>query len=242
MLYKHASRFIWYNYSMCGRYALAEKPENLYKRYNIQKPDKKHSAIYQEILQLGPRYNIAPGDFVPVVTKGSPLTLQFMKWGLVPYWAKDPRIGYKMINARAETIMTKPSFKKSFRDKRCIIPATGFYEWEKTKERKIPYLFKLNSQKIFSFAGIYDMWKDAEEKELLTFTIITTDANECVKPIHTRMPVILDIHQELLWLSEDQATEQLTKLLRPHDDAAMQKHKVSTEVNNPTNDYEDLIY
>ncbi|MFC1722127.1 SOS response-associated peptidase [Patescibacteria group bacterium] len=214
---------------MCGRYIFAEETTRIYKRYNIKKePSEKQ-------LKLDPAYNIAPGSLVPVITRNSPNRIEIMKWGLIPHWAKDPRIGYKLINARAESVHIKPSFKSSFNTKRCLIPATGFYEWKKTNDSKMPYLIQLKSRKVFSFAGLYDIWKDAENKKFRTFTIITTQPNKLMEPIHNRMPVILDKTKEEIWLNNNSALDILLNLLKPFKSSELESFPVSTDVNNPKN-------
>jgi putative SOS response-associated peptidase YedK len=222
---------------MCGRYTLAERPERIKARFEI--------ADVTFVGETKPRYNITPGQFLPVVTKNSPNTLELMKWGLVPHWAKDPRIGYKMINARAEGIESKPSFRRAFRSQRCLVPATGFYEWLKPTEKgasKKPFFIRLKSRRLFAFAGLYEVWHDAEGKELKTYSIITTEPNTLMEKIHNRMPVILREEDEATWLNPNiQAVETLLKLLHPYDESNMEAYEVSTRVNDPQNDRSDLI-
>lgn len=151
-----------------------------------------------------------------------------MRWGLIPSWAKDPKIGYKMINARSESILEKPSFKKPFLSQRCLIPASGFYEWQHLDNKKIPYYFKLKDQDLFAFAGLYDEWKDPEGYPLKTFTIITTEPNEVVAPIHNRMPVILPEKSEDIWLDHTISDPQkLLSLLTPYKNSEMILEKLS---------------
>ena len=186
-----------------------------------------------------PRYNIAPSQESPVVTvKEDNRVLIMMRWGLIPFWAKEASIGYKMINAKAETVHEKPSFRKSFKDKRCLVLADGFYEWTKTdKKNKIPFRFVLKTKEPFAFAGLWDAWKTPEGEMLLTFTIITTNANELMEPIHDRMPVILHEKDEALWLDpEFKDANKLTALLKPFPSDKMEAYRVSTIVNSPKND------
>lgn len=222
---------------MCGRYLLAEKPERIYKRYNISKEN------IAKQLKLDPMYNIAPGAITPVITRNSPNKLELMKWGLIPHWAKDPKIGYKMINARAETIADKPSFRGPFKKHRCLVPASGFYEWKKleNEKTKIPYLIKNKSDELLSFAGLYDVWRDAENKEFKTFTIITTAPNELMSPIHNRMPVLLEKEEEKAWLDSETIPEDLLKLLDPYPSALLEAYTVSQDVNNPRNQGVELL-
>lgn len=217
---------------MCGRYGFIPGSKDQFKRrFNVESVD----------FDLKPRYNVTPGQTMPVITRKSPNKAEEMKWGLVPFWAKDPKIGYQMINARAETVVTKPSFRRSFAKQRCLIPASGFYEWKKLDGTKQPYNIKLKHDQLFSFAGLYDIWKDAEGKELKTYTIITSEPNEVLAPIHNRMPVILTEADEEVWLNLNTSTNQLTTLLKPHNDTTMEAYPVSTKVNNPENDSPQVI-
>jgi len=201
----------------------------------------RYDAYADNDFNLEPNYNVSPSFVMPVITKKSPKKIQFMKWGLIPSWAKDPSIGNKMINARAESILEKPSFRNSFKNKRCLVPATGFYEWKKDENIKIPYYFKPKDDSIFSFAGLYDLWVDAEGKEILSYTIITTEANEIMKPIHNRMPIILQKMDEDKWLDLSSKDLELIDLLKPSESETLEKYQVSSEVNNPRNNSENLI-
>ena len=201
----------------------------------------RYDAYSDNDFNLEPNYNVSPSFVMPVITKNSPKKIQFMKWGLIPSWAKDPSIGNKLINARAESILEKPSFRNSFKNKRCLVPATGFYEWKKDENTKIPYYFKPKDDSIFSFAGLYDVWVDAEGKEILSYTIITTEPNELMRPIHNRMPVILRIEDEDKWLYLHSKYSELIDLLKPSEIETLEKYQVSSEVNNPRNNSEILI-
>lgn len=174
---------------MCGLYGFY--PGNdFYERFNI----------VNRLERLEAHYNVAPGYRMPVVTCHSQNSVEVMKWGLIPHWAKDPSIGYKLINARAESVSEKPAFRPSFLAKRCLVPSSGFYEWEKTDDGKIPYHVTLKNKEMFSFAGLYDSWFDPEGKEIKTYTIITVEPNELVKAIHNRMPALLNKKEEGAWL------------------------------------------
>lgn len=168
-----------------------------------------------------------------------------MKWGLVPFWAKEPSIGYKMINARSEEIETKPSFRKPIRSQRCLVPASGFYEWKKVnlegKEEKYPWHITVKDRKIFAFAGIYDIWLDAEKKEFFSYSIITTTPNKTMSGIHNPMPVILDEKDEEKYLDPASALTDILKLLRPFSDDKMKAYPVSIHVNSPRSDDASLI-
>lgn len=213
---------------MCGRYGFIPG-KNFYKRFKIDKATGK----------LKPSYNVAPGRTMPVVIRQSPNQLIEMKWGLVPHWAEDPKIGYHMINARAETLSSKPAFRSLLSSKRCLVPASGFYEWDHKGKAKIPYYIKLKNDDMFSFAGLYDIWKDAEGKMLMSYTIITTDSNTVVGKIHDRMPVIIPIEDEDEWL--ESRDEKIHKLLKPYPAGEMEAYRVSISVNNPKNDNKSLI-
>lgn len=216
---------------MCGRYGFVPK-ENFYSRFEIE----------NRLIKLEARYNAAPGQHMVVVTRNSPNQAKIMKWGLIPYWAKDPKIGYQMINARAESIHEKPAFRQSLISKRCLIPSTGFFEWKKAEDEKIPYYIHLRSTDTFSFAGLYDCWIDGEGKEILSYTIITTTPNEMMKDIHDRMPVILQEADEKIWLdSKDKNFNKLLNLLKPFPSGEMTAYPVSRDVNKPENDYADII-
>jgi len=190
-------------------------------------------------------YNIAPGKSVPVIIKNSPNKISLMKWGLIPFWAKDPQIGHKMINARAEGIQNKPSFNVPIKTRRCLVPADGFYEWKKIKlekkEEKFPWFIGLKTNKTFSMAGIYDIRKDAQGKEIQSYAIITTNSNELLKPIHERMPVIIKKRHENLWLDRNSKLSTILKLLIPYPENQMKGYPVSFLVNNPGNNSKDLI-
>ncbi|MCX7919557.1 MAG: SOS response-associated peptidase [bacterium] len=217
---------------MCGRFILLE-PERIIQRYAIQE---------KPAFSVTARYNIAPGQLVPIVIRENPIRLELMKWGLIPFWAKDPAIGYQMINARAETIAEKPSFKSALQSKRCLVPASGFYEWKEINGQKMPYLIKLKEVSLFSFAGLYDIWLDESKQEIKTFTIITTAANAFIASIHNRMPVILRPSDEEVWIDvAHKDTSRLLSLLKPYPDEAMEMYPVSTAVNNPKNDSPELI-
>lgn len=177
---------------MCGRFHLAPD-EDFYPRFGIKHRD--------DDFPLSINTNVKPGQFIPTIIRDQKRNkLYGMKWGFIPAWAKDPKIGYKMINSRSETIFEKPSFKSAIRKTRCLIPATGFYEWD---EKKNANLFQLKGKKYFAMAGIYSEWKDPQGEILTTCSIITREANKDVGDVHERMPVILDEESENEWMSND---------------------------------------
>jgi len=218
---------------MCGRYTQAAAPENLVFRFGLE----------DRGIKLKPRYNIAPGQQSPVVIeKASIKALTLMYWGLVPSWAKDPTIGNRMINARAETLTEKRSFKRLLPRKRCLVLADGFYEWRKARHGKIPMRYVLKDRELFSFAGLWDIWKQPYGEELRSFTIITTDANDLLKPVHDRMPVILLKEDEDKWLDPSlKDPAKLTSLLKSYPSDRMETYDVSTIVNSPMNDRPECI-
>lgn len=221
---------------MCGRFTQSAPWEKVKKEFAAKTPE---SNLFQ------PRYNIAPAQIVPVVRDAeSERIISTLKWGLVPSWSKDADIGNRMINARAETLTEKPSFREAFSKRRCLIPTSGFYEWAKTDSgAKQPFYFYLKEKEVFGFAGLWEEWIDKESGELLeTFTIITTQANDVLKPVHDRMPVIVKATNYDEWLDPKiKDTEKLEKLLAPYPANEMDSHTVSKAVNSPTADSPELI-
>lgn len=221
---------------MCGRFVSKAKKEEIEREFKVK--------IGSGDLTV-PRYNIAPTQFIAALTEvENSREVSLFKWGLVPHWAKDDSIGNKLINARAETLGEKPSFREAFRSRRCIIPASGFFEWSKTsKGVKQPFYFHLKDKEIFGFAGLWEEWLNKETGELTdSCVIITTEANEVLKPVHDRMPVILksDFYEQ--WLDpKEKNTDRLQKLLAPYPPAEMATHAVSRAVNIATNDSAELI-
>lgn len=191
---------------------------------------------------LNPSYNIAPGDNIAaIINDGTNRLIQF-RWGLIPSWAKDSSIGNKMINARAETLNEKPSFRTAFKKRRCLIVADGFYEWRKEGKGKTPLYFHLKSNRPFGLAGLYDIWTSPEGKQISTCTIITTEPNELMKPIHNQMAVIISKAQEALWLDPVIQDERLLlSVLKPYDSREMEAYDVSQIVNSPRNNSPECI-
>ena len=174
---------------MCGRFTLVTPFVAVTERFHASAPR-----------DLRPRYNIAPGQDVLCVIRDGENRIEPLRWGLIPSWAKDPAIGNRLINARAETVAEKPSFRSAFAKHRCLVVADGFYEWRKAGKGKVPVYISLKSKRPFGFAGLYEHWKAPDGKEIRTCTIITTDSNDLVRPIHDRMPVILPEDAEDRWL------------------------------------------
>jgi len=218
---------------MCGRYALYADGEQLAWRFGLPVPH-----------PVPPRYNIAPSQPL-LALRYNPDTRQrewtHLIWGLVPHWAKDPTIGNRMINARAETLHEKPAFRDAYRYRRCIIPASGFYEWQKVGTAKHPYFVRARDDLPMGLAGLWATWHSPDGSELQTCTIITTDANAVVRPLHDRMAVILPPDAYAIWLDPNAPLSSLAPLLRPAPDDLLIAYPVSPRVNNPQNDDPSLI-
>lgn len=211
---------------MCGRYTLKTTPAAVMA-------DQFH---FEELSDLTPRYNIAPSQAVVSVRMNSGSTSRegvMLKWGLIPSWAKDPAMGMKLINARAETVAEKPSFRKAFRQRRCLVLADGFYEWQKEGQTKQPYYIRMKDERPFAFAGLWEHWTDAEGNVLETCALLTTEPNEIMTPIHHRMPVILNPNAYDLWLDPTlHDVSRLTTLLQSYPAEEMMANPVSRLVNN----------
>ncbi len=217
---------------MCGRYTLKTPIDVLAEYFEVE--DYPSSMV--------PSYNIAPTqDVAAVVEEDEKRNLRMFRWGLIPSWAKDPAIGNKMINARAETVSEKPSFRSAFKKKRCLIVADGFYEWQKTDNGKQPYHFKMKGSSPFAFAGLWETW-DKEGEEVRSCSIITTDANDLMNEIHHRMPVILHPENYGVWLAPGFAEkEALMDLLRPYPPEEMEAYPVNRKVNKPSNNEPSVV-
>lgn len=193
---------------------------------------------------LAPRYNIAPTQSVAVVRRteaGNDLSM--MRWGLIPSWAKDTKIGARLINARSDTVATKPAFRSAFKRRRCLIPADGYYEWKRTGPKsKQPYLIGLNHDQPMAFAGLWEIWKSPEGGATIeSCTILTTEANQFLSEIHDRMPVILHARDREVWLDPDVPPDALSVILHPYVEEAMQAHPVSTLVNKASNEVPECV-
>ena len=211
---------------MCGRFTVAPQADagTLF-------------SVSETVRPVAASFNVAPGQEVPVVwDDGSGRRLDAFKWGLVPSWAKDPSIGNRLINARAETVAEKPAFRRAFLQRRCLILADGFYEWKREGTRKVPVYITLKDAPLFAFAGLWETWKPEGGGPLRTCCIVTVEANAFMKPIHDRMPAILPPASQEPWLdpaNRDPAV--LLALLEPYPPEGMQAHPVSTYVNSPKN-------
>ena len=216
---------------MCGRYSLYSDLSFLQLRFK-----------FKGNLQIVPRYNIAPSQEILTVTNDGERQGEFMRWGLIPFWAKDMKIGYKMINARTETAATSGAFKHAFKRRRCLIPADGFFEWRKEGKERYPTYIYLKSKETFAFAGLWETWKSPAGESIRSCTIMTTEPNSFIEPIHNRMPVILDQEGEALWLdpmTEDPKT--LQQLLVPFPPEDLDSYQISDMVNSPKNQGAEII-
>lgn len=212
---------------MCGRYQLALAGKNKLFGYRF-KVDR------QQTLKIKDSYNIAPSQIQPVVVKHSPNTIRMMTWGLIPAWSKDGRS--LTINARAETVSVKPMFKKLLRTQRCLIPATGFYEWKRGPDGKQPFYIGTKDRDFFGFAGLYDVWKDPKDEEIYSYAIITCGPNKTMSEIHNRMPVILNKNDEEDWLNPDTVEpEKLLPFLKSYPDNLMTAYPIYGRINSPAN-------
>ena len=221
---------------MCNRYTQKQDLSKLKSRFRFR------SAVDE----LTPRYNLAPSQPAPVIVANGERLLDLYRWGLIPAWAKDPKVGNKMMNARAETVAQTAAYQRPFQRHRCLVPADGFYEWKPDptnpkKAPKTPMYITLASEEPFAFAGLWDVWRDAEGREIRSFTIITTEPNELIRPIHNRMPAILKRQDEDAWLDPTARPEFLQGLLAPYPADAMTAYAVSRLVNSARNDSPDLI-
>jgi len=216
---------------MCGRYSLTASLGELAQRF----------AFDGDRNDFRPRYNVAPTQQVLTVVGGDNRRAGFMRWGLIPSWSKDGPSNRPLINARAETVAEKPSFRGPLKNQRCLVPADGFYEWQKVGDAKRPMRITMRSGEPFAFAGLWSVWTDSEGNRIPSCAIITTAANDLLKPIHLRMPVILAEETEDLWLDTAlDDSDALTQLLEPYPDDALEAYEVSRLVNSASNDVPEV--
>jgi len=222
---------------MCGRFTLTQTDEAIARSFKVN------------VLNILPSYNIAPSQAIAAILENdsdSQRELAFLRWGLIPSWAKDVKIGYNLINARSETVLEKPSFRSAFKHRRCLILADGFYEWQHSEDgkgQKQPYYFRMKDSEIFAFAGLWEVWESKEGDIIKSCTILTTAANQLLEPIHDRMPVILQPKDYDTWLDrEDTKSDRLTSLLTPYSAEEMTAYPVSTKVNSPKNNSAECLY
>jgi putative SOS response-associated peptidase YedK len=208
---------------VCGRFVRNSSVSEIAKRFDADTE-----------FDPGESYNIAPGGDIAVVVNRGHNRLVRCRWGFLPLWATEQSLAHKMINARAETVAEKPSFRDAFRHERCLVVADGFYEWRKEDRDRIPYYIRLKSDGPFGFAGLYSLWKSSEGDNICTSTIITSEANNLLRPVHDRMPVIIHRGDETLWLDPDlKDADKLLPILRPYESDEMVCYEVSRAVNKP---------
>lgn len=219
---------------MCGRYSLFADFHKIEERFG--------KATF-EADEYEESYNIAPSQMVlSVIHDGLKNRLGYLKWGLIPPWAKEAKIGDKMINARSETVHEKPSFREAIKKKRCLIVADSFYEWKRTQGRKVPMRIKMKNDELFAMAGLWESWKSPSGELVHTCTILTTEPNELMSTIHDRMPVILKKSDEQSWLNSTvKNVDELKKYMIPLDDGLLEAYEVSNQVNSPKNNIPELI-
>jgi len=216
---------------MCGRYSLA-CIDDLCGRFRVIDPT----------IGFRSHFNIAPGSTNPVIAVHERAEAIMMQWGLVPHWAKDIKATHRPINARAESLTEKPMFRELLRNKRCLVPASGFFEWKHEDGRKVPFYIHVKDDPVFGFAGLYDVWHNPAGQMLQTYTIITTTPNELMAPIHNRMPVILKQDDEMRWLSRDVLpADEVQRILSPYPAEGMEVYPVSERVNKTDVDDEKVI-
>lgn len=219
---------------MCGRFTLFDSAASVAEGFGLA-----------EVPSLSPRYNIAPSQEVAAVrmpAEGRGREFALLRWGLVPSWAKDPSLGTRMINARSETAAEKPAFRSAIRRRRCLVPASGFYEWKRTNGRKQPYFIRMRAENVFAFAGFWETWKEPGGAATESCALLTTSPNDLLRPIHDRMPVIVSPRDYDLWLSPQvRDPRELAFLFRPYPLEEMAAFPVGTAVNNPKTDAPALI-
>jgi len=216
---------------MCGRFTF-QLTEEFYQRFHV----------VNRLDGLVARYNIAPGQMVPVIISQSPNQVMLMRWGLIPHWAKDQKTAYKMINARVETLAQRPAFRSLVAANRCLVAASGYYEWKGDGRDKTPYYIHPNAQAYIAFAGLYDVWAKPDGEALYTFTIITKDASEFMAHLHNRMPVILERELEDAWLDQEvTSAKEVLDILARSSGLPLDAYPVSRMVNKPSVDCQELI-
>jgi putative SOS response-associated peptidase YedK len=221
---------------MCGRSSLTKSEKELEARFK--------ATFYSEDLEKYnplPNFNVAPTHVLPIITNQDPTHFLPLRWGLIPYWAKDIKIGYRMINARVETVQEKSAFKSALAKRRCLVPLDGYYEWKKNGKRKTPYRITLKDQSIFTCAGLWETWKSPQGERISSFTIITQPPSPSISHIHDRMPAMLTAEQEKYWIDLDMAPAEALKLIAPYPDEMLDYYMVSSRVGKVTENDPGLI-
>jgi putative SOS response-associated peptidase YedK len=215
---------------MCTRYSLTKNKETISKRFGVTSPESWKA-----------RYNVAPGQSMPVITNRRSDEISFFHWGLIPNWSIDESAGINLINAKAENIQSKAPFKQAIKSQRCLIPADGYFEWKKIGKAKIPYRITLANDEPFAFAGIWDYWENSKGEIINSFSIITTTANKLISEIHDRMPVILSPENEQKWLSDKLTDQEVISFLTPYDTDKTSYYQAHKVVNSAEYDYPECI-
>lgn len=221
---------------MCGRSSLTKSEKELEARFK--------ATFYSEDLEKYnplPNYNVAPTHVMPVITNKDPDHFIPLRWGLIPYWAKDIKIGYKMINARIETVMDKAAFKQAMAKRRCLVPMDGYYEWKKEGNKKTPYRIITTNQEIFSVAGLWENWRAHDGQLIRSYTVLTQSPSESIAHIHDRMPAILEKDQESHWLDMDIPPAEVLKIIAPYDDHYLKAYQISSRIGRVTENDAELI-
>ena len=221
---------------MCGRGSLTKTETELEKRFD--------ATFYSEDLERYnrlPNFNVAPTHMHPIITNKEPTRIQYFRWGLVPFWAKDIKIGYKMINSRIETILEKAAFRNALKNRRCLVPFDGFYEWKKNKNGKVPYRIQIKDVPVFTMAGIWEKWKDPNGDFVFSFSLITQKANAAMAPIHDRMPAIFRKEEERYWLDDALSPQEALSLIQPLPDECFHFYPVSNRVGKVAENDENLL-
>jgi putative SOS response-associated peptidase YedK len=216
---------------MCGRFTRRHTAEELAERFDVEAAPEFAEA----------RYNIAPSQNIPVIAARDGRTILSCKWGLVPFWSKDPALGNKLINAKAETLAEKPSFKYALEKRRCLIPADGFYEWDKHRKPSQPMYIHRRDDSLFAFAGLWEECKLLDGQHLRTCTIITVEPNQLIRQFHQRMPALLRVTDEAAWLDPTTKIKDALACLQPFNNEELEAYPVSTAVNNPAHEDAALI-
>jgi len=221
---------------MCGRSSLTKNEKELEERFN--------ATFYSEDLERYnplPNFNVAPTHVMPVITNEDPEHFKPLRWGLIPYWAKDIKIGYKMINARIETVHEKAAFKRALEKRRCIVPFDGFYEWKKINKGKQAYRIITTNTDIFTVAGLWENWKSPSGEWIQSFTLLTQPPNKLMESIHDRMPALLLPEEEQLWLDPELSPMEALEIIKPYPDEFMKAYKVDNRVGKVSENDADLI-
>lgn len=221
---------------MCGRSSLTVTEKELEARFN--------ASFYSEDLERYnpiPNYNMAPSQKLPVITDSDPGQINLFRWGLIPFWAKDDKIGYKMINARSETVASKPAFRQALQKRRCLWPIDGYYEWMKKGKEKIPYRVTLKDGGIYSVAGLWEVWKNPDGETINSFTVLTRQASPSMEYLHNRMPILLPREKEKIWLEESLDPVAYLDEIPSYGTDQLRVYRVSQQVNNVRNNKKELI-